>query len=122
LKEYWNFKRISRDLFVRSQRVRHIQSPDVEDEEKALYVLDGLRALAYLWVANVHVEEGLEIYYSSVHVKHAWGQIGATFVVYAANNGVVVFFVLSGFLIPMVFTSIARKNKVKFMILKINLL
>ncbi len=99
LKECWNWDTIYKDMFVR-------------DRGEELFGLDGLRALAYLWVINIHVEEGLDIYYTSTDVSGAWGSVGASFVAYSANMGVVVFFVLSGFLIPMVFMSIAKKNKV----------
>ena len=99
LKECWNWDTIYKDMFVR-------------ERGEELFGLDGLRALAYLWVNNIHVEEGLQTYYSAVDLKSAWGSVGASFVEYSADMGVVVFFVLSGFLIPMVFMSIARKNKV----------
>lgn len=97
IKECWNPYTVYKDMFIRERG---------ED----LYPLDAVRAFAYLWVCGYHIYEGLENYYSTISFGKAFGS-WADLLIYAGVDGVVLFFVLSGFLIPYIFVSISRKNK-----------
>ena len=92
-KSYWeaftDFKGNSDQLFYRSGAIRSGPS---------LLMLDGLRALAFLWVLVLHFSQRTKV---SLGVPDA-------------QQGVTVFFVLSGYLIAMVVASALRRSNNAF--------
>lgn len=69
----------------------------VRERNPSFYAFDAFRALAFLWVSNDHVQEGLKILYADFE---AWIETQSSSRAYAdsSDQGVTVFFVISGFL------------------------
>lgn len=83
----------------------------VRDRESSFYAFDAFRALAYLWVSNDHVQEGLMALYSNFH---SWSEQNMSrSYVSSSAEGVTVFFVISGFLNLYVALRISARFKEK---------
>lgn len=65
------------------------------ERESSFYAFDAFRALAFFWVSNTHLSEGLSELYLDYSSWEAQGDKSYTI---AAAQGVTVFFVISGFL------------------------
>ena len=64
------------------------------DRETAFYALDAFRAMAYLWVQQVHVQDGLKILFNGDEFVK-WLSIQSKSINgYSSSNGVTVFFVI----------------------------
>lgn len=78
----------------------------VRERESGLFCFDTFRALAFLWVTNIHLQNGLQEYYSYEFVT--WCR-NATEVLSTSSQGVTVFFVISGFLNLMVAMNVSKR-------------
>lgn len=97
IQEAWSWNTINQSLFQRKR-------------SKDLYPLDAVRAMAYLWVCAFHIYSALSNYYLNVDLTNAFGSF-QNLLVKSGEDGAIVFFVLSGFVIPYSLMSISQRNK-----------
>jgi hypothetical protein len=76
------------------------------DRDGGLFCFDAYRALAFLWVSNSHLQEGMVIFYNNTTTWLVSNTSKA--ILSSASNGVTVFMVVSGFLNMMVALSISK--------------
>jgi len=99
----WDVPANAREIFVR-------------ERDSELNVLDGVRALAYLWVLDDHLYQALG---SCIPGFADWFSSQGGIIIPAADNkgdqGVTSFFVLSGFLIPFILTRLVKSKKERYM-------
>jgi len=99
----WDVSSNSKEIFIR-------------ERDTDLNVLDGVRALAYLWVLNDHLYQALG---KSITGFSDWFGSQDGIMTAASGNkgdeGVTSFFVLSGFLIPFILTRLVRSKKERYL-------
>lgn len=99
----WDISKNSREIFIR-------------DRDTDMNVLDGIRALAFMWVLNDHLEEALEYYMSNFgEWISSVGGITQAISGQQGDQGVTTFFVLSGFLIPFILIRLVKSKKERYM-------